>query len=83
MYNKKIVLFGSRAKGDFRKGSDIDLALFSTNLLHDELIKIKANVNELSIPYTIDILDFNKIKNEDLKEHILRIGVAIFPTEKS
>lgn len=77
---KKLVLFGSRAKGNFKKGSDIDLALFSTNLSHDELMKIKTNVNELLLPYTIDILDFNKIKNLELKEHIIRVGVTLFST---
>ncbi len=80
-YNKnieKIVLFGSRAKGNFKKGSDIDIALFSESLEYDELLKIKSEVSELPQPYTVDIVDFNKIKNEELKEHILRVGITLF-----
>ena len=74
----KIVMFGSRAKGNFRKGSDIDLAIFSKNLSHDDIMKIKTIVNELLLPYTIDILYFDKIKNKELKEHILRVGATLF-----
>jgi len=75
---KKIVLFGSRAKGNYKKGSDIDLALFSENLDYNELLKIKVEINGLLLPYKIDVLDFYKIKNEELKEHIERVGKIIF-----
>jgi len=78
----KIVLFGSRAKGNFKKGSDIDIALFSKNLSYDELIKIKANVGELMTYYSIDIVDFNGLKNDDLKDHILRVGKTLFLSKK-
>jgi predicted nucleotidyltransferase len=80
-YNKKIEkikLFGSRAKGNFKKGSDIDIALFAKNLDYNDLLKIKNEVSELPLPYTIDILDFKKINNEELKEHILRVGITLF-----
>lgn len=76
---EKIILFGSRAKGNFKKGSGIDIALFAEDLEYNELLKIKVEISELPLPYTIDILDFNKIKNEDFKSHILRIGIQLFP----
>ena len=75
---KKVILFGSRAKGNYKIGSDIDLALFSQNLDHDELLKINVEVSGLLLPYKIDILDFNKITNKELKEHIERVGKIIF-----
>ncbi len=76
---EKIVLFGSRAKGHFKKGSDIDIAIFAEDLEYNELLKIKVEISNLPLPYTIDILDFKKIKNEELKEHILRVGITLFP----
>ena len=71
---REIILFGSRAKGNFKKGSDIDIAIIADDLPFDELIQIKVNITELSLPYNIDIIDFNKISNKELKEHIHRVG---------
>lgn len=75
---EKIILFGSRAKGNFKKGSDIDIAVFSENLSYSEIMKIKVAVGELPLPYTIDVLDFESIKNKELREHILRVGVTLY-----
>lgn len=74
----KIILFGSRAKGNYKKGSDIDLAVFAENLSLSELMKIKSDLWELPLPYTFDIVDFSKIKNEDLRDHILRVGKVLY-----
>ena len=75
---EKVVLFGSRAKGNYKKGSDIDLALFSKKLSFKELLKIKVDVNNLPLPYIIDILHFQQITNFELKEHIDRIGIVLY-----
>lgn len=75
---EKVVLFGSRAKGNYKKGSDIDLALFSNKLSFKELLKIKVEVNNLPLPYIIDILHFQQITNFELKEHIERIGIVLY-----
>lgn len=77
----KILVFGSRAKGNYKKGSDIDLAIFGENLDFKALLKIKADVSELNVPNSIDIVHFDQIKNRELQEHILRVGITIF--EKS
>lgn len=74
---KEIILFGSRAKGDFQKGSDIDIAVVADSLRFDELNKMRAAIAELVIPYHVDIIDFNKITNNELKEHILRVGQVL------
>ena len=74
---REIILFGSRAKGKFKKGSDIDIAIVADDLHFDELIQIKVNITELSLPYIIDIIDFNKISNKELKEHINRVGKSL------
>lgn len=79
---EKIILFGSRAKGNYKKGSDIDIAIIAENLNFDELLMIKVNINELFLPYKIDIIDFNKLENQDLIKHIKRVGIKIKGNEK-
>lgn len=71
---EKIVIFGSRAKGNFKKGSDIDLAIFAKDLNFNEFMKIKVDVGELMLPYSIDVVDYYNLENKELKEHILRVG---------
>ena len=73
----KIILFGSRAKGNYKKGSDIDIAILADELSFDELNQIKVNVNEFMLPYNIDLIDFNKITDIALRDHILRVGKVI------
>ncbi len=75
---KKIVLFGSRAKGNYKKGSDIDIAVFSKNLSYSEFMKIKVDLGELMLPYTIDVVDYNALTNIDLLRHIERVGIILF-----
>jgi len=73
---KKAVVFGSRAKGNYRDGSDIDICLFGEidlPLLH----KIEESIDELNLPYTVDLVVYKRIKNKDLKEHIDRVGISI------
>jgi len=77
---KEIILFGSRAKGEFKNGSDIDIAVIADTLKFDELNQIRVNLSELPIPYSVDIIDFNKITNNELKEHILRVGQTVTST---
>ncbi|MEJ5172828.1 MAG: nucleotidyltransferase domain-containing protein [Hydrogenothermaceae bacterium] len=74
---KKIILFGSRAKGNFQKGSDIDLVIIAPDLTFSEYLKILTNLDELDIPYKIDLLHWNYL-DEDIKEHISRVGVEIY-----
>lgn len=74
---EKIILFGSRAKGSYKKGSDIDIAIVKDKISFDQLNQIRVDLNDLLLPYKIDILDFNKISNQELKEHILRVGKVL------
>ncbi|MFZ6033710.1 MAG: nucleotidyltransferase domain-containing protein [Melioribacter sp.] len=75
---KKIILFGSRAKGNYKKGSDIDIAIIADRLSYEELNQIRVDVSELMLPFKIDIIDFNKINNSELREHIQRVGKVLF-----
>ncbi len=68
---EKSLIFGSRAKGTARKGSDIDLALVGEKIDYKIISKISYILNEdLPIPYRIDLIDYNSLKNNGLKAEI-------------
>lgn len=79
LHNKvtKAVLFGSRAKGTAKPGSDIDIVLFG---IEDALQaqSIADDLDELPTPYQFDVLAWNAIKTPSLREHIDRVGIQIF-----
>jgi len=75
----EVLIFGSRAKGNFKNGSDVDLAIKSIDLTPSELNKIDDELNEFSnLPYKFDVLHYEKIQTSELKEHINRVGKKIF-----
>lgn len=76
---EKVILYGSRAKGNYRKGSDIDITLIGKNLkLNNSVYPIDEQLDELDLPYTFDISIFSHIDNKDLIEHIQRIGKVFY-----
>lgn len=74
----RLVLFGSRAMGNFKFNSDIDLALFSNGMKFRRFLDLNADLDELGLLYRIDLIDFNKITNEELKSHIERAGLILY-----
>lgn len=68
------ILYGSRAKGTYRPGSDIDLTLQGENLSLSVLNQISLRLDDLLLPYTFDVSIFSRIQNPDLVEHIHRVG---------
>jgi len=75
---EKTILFGSRAKGNFQPGSDIDIVLQGTNLKLDDILDFKIKIEELLLPYKFDITIYERIKNQELLDHIDRVGVLLF-----
>lgn len=75
---EKILLYGSRAKGNFKAGSDIDLALKGFDLNMQDLNNLYIKLDELYLPYSFDISIFEKLDNKDLIDHINRVGVVIY-----
>jgi len=73
-----VIVYGSRAMGTFRAGSDIDLCLKGPLLTTTELLEIENEIDDLMLPYKFDISIYNQITNEDLVDHINRIGIALF-----
>ena len=79
---EKAVLYGSRAKGNFKTGSDIDLTLFGQALTSDLRSKIAWELDDLSLPYTIDLSLFHELNHAELREHIERVGVAFYERDQ-
>ncbi len=75
---KKVILYGSRAKGNFKNGSDIDLTIFSEDRKFSGLLKIANEIDDLNLPYEVDISLFHHIDNKNLIEHIERVGFVFY-----
>ncbi len=72
-------IFGSRAMGNYRKGSDIDLVISGEFVTSKTLLKLDDLLNEeYPLPYFFDILIYDEINNKKLKEHIDSVGKPIY-----
>lgn len=74
----KVILYGSRAKGNFKTGSDIDLTLLGENIDLSIMNQIGLMLDDLLLPYTFDLSVFKHIRNIELLEHIDRVGVEFY-----
>ncbi len=72
---QKVILYGSRAKGNFKPGSDIDITLVAPELDLTALLKIENEIDDLLLPYKVDLSLFQQIDNPSLIEHINHVGV--------
>ena len=76
---EKVILYGSRAKGNFHNGSDIDITLTGNELtLGNSVYPIMDALEEMYLPYTFDISILRHIKDKDILDHINRIGVVFY-----
>lgn len=71
---QRAILFGSRAMGTFRRGSDVDLALEGGNIRLSDLVAIKAKIGKLNLPIEVDLLARATIDNPELEKHIEEFG---------
>ena len=78
----KAILYGSRAKGNYKNGSDIDLTLYGDALTTAELGTIVEELDDLLLPYQIDLSIFDQIAHAKLREHIERVGVVFYEKGK-
>lgn len=72
---ERVILYGSRAKGNYKKGSDIDLTLIGSRLSNTTINKISCELDDLLLPYIFDLSIYHHITNNDLLEHINIVGV--------
>lgn len=75
---EKVVLYGSRAKGTHKPGSDIDLTLFGESLTRQEWGRITEELDGLDLPNIIDLSVFAWLSNPQLREHIERVGRVLY-----
>ena len=76
---ERAVIYGSRARGDYRKNSDIDIALFGDELTFSINTKIFYDIDDLYWVYKIDLVNMNSLKEDDkFKQNIMKEGVEIY-----
>ncbi|MDO8692628.1 MAG: nucleotidyltransferase domain-containing protein [Sheuella sp.] len=78
---EKAVLYGSRAKGNYKPGSDIDLTLYGSGLSLEKLMDISIALDDLLLPYKIDLSIYTTLDNNELRDHIDRVGIIFFQRE--
>ena len=74
----RVVLFGSRARGDHSNRSDIDLAITTQNCSHTVQNLISQEIEDMTTPYKIDILFTDRLQKEKLLFNINQEGVIIY-----
>lgn len=77
----EVVLYGSRAKGTYRPGSDIDLTLKGEGLTTSFLMSLAVKIDDLLLPYEVDLSIYEHIENRDLMDHISRFGQVVYSNE--
>lgn len=75
---QEVIIYGSRAQGTSRPGSDIDLTLKGDGLELERLNKIRGDLDDLLLPYTLDLSIYDKIESPELMEHIKRAGKVFY-----
>lgn len=75
---EQVVIFGSRAKGNYRHGSDIDLAIKGRKITFSQLMQLENEIDDLNMPYTVDLLQYEQLGNQELLAHIERVGIVIY-----
>lgn len=73
-----VIIYGSRAKGNYKRGSDIDLTIRGA-LDFSDLLKLENEIDDLLLPYKIDLSLMHQISNPDLLAHIERVGKVFYP----
>ena len=75
---EQVIIYGSRAKGNYKKGSDIDLSLKGKNIDLSLMQTIGLEIDDLLLPYTFDISIYDQISNRDVIAHIERVGLEFY-----
>ena len=74
----RAIVYGSRAKGNYRRGSDIDLALDAPEMDFPTFLALCTNADDLDLPWNMDICLLSHIDNPALREHIARVGKVLW-----
>lgn len=74
----EVLIFGSRAKGNYRTGSDIDLAAKGKGISFDQLTDIHLRIEDLDLLYEVDVLSYEEKKGTPIGDHIDRVGKVFY-----
>lgn len=74
-----VKIFGSRAKGTYRTGSDIDFAVWTDK--QDSFLRIAGELDDLPTPYKFDVIDYKNLSHEGVKNSIDRDGIVFYKRE--
>ena len=75
---EKVLIFGSRSKGNYRAGSDIDLAVIGKDIDYRLILNLQCDIEDLELLYSIDLLDYQKKKGTPIGDHIDRVGQVFY-----
>lgn len=75
---EKVLIFGSRAKGCYRAGSDIDLAVVGKGIDYNQLLTILCEIDDLGLLYSIDLIDYHSKAGTPIGDHINRVGQVFY-----
>jgi uncharacterized protein len=78
---EKVVIYGSRAMGNYKPASDIDLALVGKDIDLSLQLEIESELDDLMLPMKFDISIFNKLENPEFISHINRVGKEFYNRE--
>ena len=75
---EEAIIYGSRAKGNYKNGSDIDLTIKGENFSLSKLLQLENEIDDLLLPYKFDISIYHQIDSADLRDHINRVGKVFY-----
>lgn len=75
---EELLLFGSRAKGNFKETSDVDIAVKGEKLTLNDLLDMSHSLDSLWLPFKIDLVNYSRIKEKDLILHIESVGKTLY-----
>ena len=79
---EEVILFGSRALGNYKIYSDIDLVIKGKEFNFSQQLLLEQKLDDLMLPYKMDVLLFQTIQNQDLIDHISRVGKLIYKLDQ-
>lgn len=80
---EEVFIYGSRAKGNHKPYSDIDLTFLGNELSQKLLFQIEIDLDELCLPYSFDLSIKETINNPDFLDHIERVGKIFYNKENN
>ena len=80
---ERAVLFGSRAKGTHKRGSDIDLAISGAGLDWRTVGRLYDALDDLLLPYRFSLILFDAGTDPDVAAHVARVGIVLFERDSA